>query len=365
MPPLPNPSERASSAEYLKESGLLMAAISSLVDRLETSQIHPDDEESFSFSSFDTPFTVPDSIEKAIGPSESAVVTYGRKPEPSISIELHGNNKTYYLTRYPDTVDTPTDAVVDVPYVDEVDRSFMNEGELRRATKNREKDPLFEKRIANIPGILHEEFVELLMRLSYPNILPDTLSDEERAKLSDTDVFDPEIFEQFVDASRVPTFSHTGTFDYDFLSSDEAHLTYFYEQEQPAAFEFACIDELTKLPLKFRGAISSGFTLESPVHAEAFGLNNEIVDTTRDFPLSLREIKYIRQLIQDEIELFPTPSEDTPESILDPDSVATSTNVLDVSEGKIDAQEETRQHVADMELEDDLYRLLHDDNSEE
>ena len=126
-----------------------------------------------------------------------------------------------------------------------------------------------------------------------------------------------------------------------------------------SSFDFGCIDEVTHLPIKFRGTIEKEIKIDFPVHAEAEGLQKEIIDEVRSFPLSLREIKYLRSVIHNEIETLPNPEE--PEELaINPDTLAAASDDI----ATVEEQIQEHQQLADIEFEEDMYRLLHDDDTD-
>lgn len=362
IPDIPNSSERQLSAEYIAEEGGLMVDISNLIKRLETQF----NEESFNVDVLldDEALELPAHVTDRIGDVRSARVTYHDAPDMAIYIELYGQESAYYLTRYPDSTlnaDTvihsaPIDALENVVASSEDRRLFeRNLGEL--TDENIEQ---FAEPVSPLPS---GEFAALIMNLSNPNIRLKP-SSPQLETLASLNIFDEKTFGELIDASRVANPDQSGLIEYDLLAADDAKLSYFYETSELPQFEFRCIDEQTGTPVIFRsdvvreknkdGTFTERRLTHFPQYVTARGIDNDIVDITHDFAPSLANLKYMRTIIQQELEsLLPEKPEDQiPEAIRLQDAMYTTTDPEDIIDQDIEnsiAEHKRNQELLDIE----------------
>lgn len=309
--PARNPGEYGSATESLKEYGRLIIDASNLIEKL-GSVIAPTAESNmFNIERIETPIAVPERISEAIGEVNAAAVTYDTSSEESsITLELFGENSSYRISRSTQT-ETPTDTIIDIKPVDAYTAALFSipTAETRRHGTGPGSE--FEKRIHNIPGISNADFVRILLEIAQPGISLDS-SDATTQRLAGTDPLSPEIYRLLVDSSSINAQGEQSFTEYNFAADDTAALVFSQENGDPSYFQFTCEDPNGN-KLNIRGTLGNGVELEYPRHAVKQAGSYGDIDTTHSFPLSLSEIKYIRQLFQDEFASLPAtePVEET------------------------------------------------------
>jgi hypothetical protein len=296
-------SEYASSTEYLKEYGGLLVDVSTLVDALDHHLPVKSEVRHFSIERVEEALPVPSVVNDAIGEVTSAQISYDTQvASPSITIELFGHESSYRISRSADT-EVLTDAVIELPPTDPFTAALLGDQAPSSRPYHAMEYEEFEEKIHNIPGIDTAEFVRLLISLAQPNVALDN-SEATNAQLAKTNPFDPYIYQSFIDTSSVTSQLQSAFFEYTFAADDSAEFVFSQENGHPSNFQFACIG-LSGETLQIRGTINKAIELDFPRHAVASGLNNDLIDTSQSFPLSLSEIKHIRELLKDEIASIP------------------------------------------------------------
>jgi|GEM_PF-6755210 len=356
--------EFESSTEYLKEYGGLIIDISTLVDTLEHALPSRSEVRSFSIERIEDPIELPDSIFKAIGEVSSATVSYDTQDvTPTISIELYGKNSTYIISRSQDTKE-PVDSIVDIPPVDPFTHALLGISDHMNASHTNESSEEFEKRIHNIEGVSNAEFIRLLLTLAQPNATIESTPDTTKL-LENINPFESSIYQSFIESSSVTSYLENAFFEYDFVADDTAALAFSQENGHPSYFQFICTDPCGET-LRVRGTINKTMELDFPQHAIKKGIHQDLVDTTLSFPLTLSEIKYIRELLQDEIASMPK-HEALEELAISEDALSTiDTASLDYVETLIDNEREERaleDQARYDSLNDELAKLINDEDN--
>lgn len=358
--PAHSPGEHTSSTEFLKEYGNLIIDASNLIEKL-GSKVPPTAESHiFSIERIENPIKVPEVISEAIGEVNSASISYDTSPEASsIIVELFGTDKSYRISRNTDT-QALVDTIIDIKPVDAFSEALL--ADTYQAPKPHIDEPgeAFEKRIHNVPGVDNADFVRILLNIAQPNVALEP-TDETTRRLAETNPFHEDIYRLLIDSSSINAHSAHSFTEYNFAADDSAALVFSEENGNPNYFQFTCAD-LNGDVLSLRGTLHQGVELEYPRHAVkntgAFGE----VDTTRSFPLSFSEIKYVRRLFQEEFASLPsvtvveeqlTPEVDSFVSTVGVDEELIGTQIEnDNEEARIEA---TARHEA---LNDELARLI-------
>lgn len=303
--PLPenNSGEYASSTEYMKEYGGLIIDISTLVDTLDARLPAKNEVRNFTIERVEEPLQIPQVAFEAIGEVTTAEISYDTHMQGStITVELFGQESSYRISRSADSQEA-IDSVIDIAPTDPFTAALLGHHDEHSLPHHSESSEAFEERIHNIPGIDNADFVRLLLNLAQPNIAIDT-SEETNAQLAATNPFDPHVYQSFIDSSSVTSQLQSAFFEYEFTADDSAELVFSQENGHPSYFQFACRDAAGET-LQIRGTMSKSIELDFPQHAIAYGLNGDFIDTTHSFSLTLSEIKYIRNLLKEEIDSMP------------------------------------------------------------
>ncbi len=364
--PARDPGEYASSTEFLKEYGRLIIDASNLIEKLGTTLMPSAESRNFTIERIEDPIKVPEMVAEAIGEVNSASIAYDTTPEASsTTLELFGTDKSYRISRSTDT-EVLTDTIIDIKPVDAYSAALFNVSGDEKQPHNTETDEEFMKRIHDIPGIDNAAFVRILLGIAQPNFDIDSI-DKTTERLAETDLFSPEIYRLLVDSSSINSQAEQSFIEYNFATDDSAALVFSQENGNPSYFQFICTDPNGD-PLTVRGTLHKGVELEYPRHAvkktELYGE----VDTVHSFPLSFSEIKYIRQLFQEELESLPATvlieEELTPQ-------VDTFTSPIGIDEDMILSQIENDQEEARLEnsarhdaLNDELARLIDEQDND-
>ena len=295
--PAHNSGEHASSTEFLKEYGKHIIDASSLIEKLGTVIPPTSESRTFNLERIEDSIKIPESIFEAIGEVDSATIAYDRSPEESsIAVELFGAKKSYRISRNSLT-EARIDTVLDIKPTDLYSATLL--GQSDKPTHTSEPSDVFEERIHNIPGIQNADFVRLLLEIAQPN-LPIEASDTVTQQLAATNPFAPEIYQSLMESSSINSQDEQSFSEYRFTADDSATLVYSQENGHPSYFQFTCNDSNGD-PINIRGTLNKGVELDYPRHAvQKVGSYGEI-DTIHSFPLSLGEIRFVRQLFQEEL----------------------------------------------------------------
>ncbi len=299
--PAENQSERGISAEYLKEYGGLIIDVSTFIEALDSSTDYQDDEQTFDVELIDEAIDAPQQVYDAIGPVKSASVTYGQQENSPIIVELYGQSSSYRISRYPDVAEH-IDTVIAIPPLDSISHALLAQrgGERKH---DLQPDTAFEDHLKDIPGLSNADFVHLLLTLAHPGVkLPGTKDDN--AVLESTDAFSPIVKDALRDATHLSASLHNGFIEYNFLADDTAALAYSYENGRASYFQFICESEDGE-KLQFRGTVNKSVDLDFPRRATATGIDQDIIDTTHSFPMTLKEMRYIRSILTQETASLP------------------------------------------------------------
>ncbi len=368
MSPTPNNSgEYASSTEYLKEYGGLLVDVSTLVDALDKDLPVKSEVRNFSIEHVEGPLSVPRVVEEAIGEVSSAEISYDTQGiSPSITIELFGEDASYRIARSADSKEA-IDSIIDIAPTDPFTTALLGEQTHPFTSHYVESSETFEERIHNIPGIDAADFVRLLLTLAQPNVAIDS-SEATTAQLAATNPFDPYIYQSFIDSSSVTSQLQNAFFEYAFIVDDSAELVFSQENGHPSYFQFACTDPSGET-LQIRGTINKTIELEFPQHAVTDGLNNDLIDTTKSFPLTLSEIKYMRDLFQDEIASIPQEEKIEIELIHQADTLPARDSIdLTAIDTRIEDENEERAielRAREDALNDELARLIEEQQDDQ
>lgn len=300
--PAHNSGEHASSTEFLKEYGKLIIDASSLIEKLGTVIPPTSESRTFNLERIEDPIKTPESIFEAIGEVNSATIAYDRSPEESsIVVELFGAEKSYRISRSTLTEER-IDTVLDITPTDLYSAALLGMDE--KPAHHSEPSDIFEDRIHNIPGIQNADFVRILLEIAQPD-LPIEASDAVTQQLAATNPFAPEIYQSLMESSSINSQDEQLFSEYRFAADDSAALVYSQENGHPSYFQFTCQDSNGD-PINIRGTLNKGVELDYPRHAvQKVGQFGEI-DTIHSFPLSLGEIRHVRQLFKEEVASLPT-----------------------------------------------------------
>lgn len=364
--PAHNSGEYAGSTEYMKEYGGLIIDIATLVDSLDTHIPAKSEVRNFTIERIEEPLEVPESISEAIGEVTSAEISYDTQDNsPSITVELFGHDASYRISRSADSQEA-IDSVINISPTDPFTLALLGTQDAHSRTHNTETASEFESRIKNITGVSNADFVRLLLHLAQPNLDLDT-SDATISQLEQTNPFEAHVFQSFVDSSSVTSQLQSAFFEYKFLADDSAELVFSQENGHPSYFQFAC-NEPGKGPIEVRGSINKEMELNFPHHVVKRGIDNDLIDTTTSFPLTLLQIKYVRELLQEEATSIPREEKADELSIQDTTLLADDTEpVIEAIDIRIDNANEERameSRVLRDSLDDELSRLIDEQNND-
>ena len=203
------------------------------------------------------------------------------------------------MSRYADS-DGALDTVFDIKPVDDIDSLLSSAaGDHLSRPHNAESNEKFEQRILDIPGVSSVDFTKLLIALAQPSVAVEYGTDENDS-MNHVNAFSPAVHDALIVSTRVSSSVRHGSTEYNFIADDTAKLIYSYEYGQPSSFHFRC-DDQDGDTLQLRGSIDKAIELEFPRHAVTRGIGNDVIDITRSFPLTLKEMRYIREIFSDEI----------------------------------------------------------------
>lgn len=359
--PAENQSERGISAEYLKEYGGLIIDVSTFIETLDSSTDYRDDEQTFDVELIDENIDAPQQIFDAIGPVKSASVTYGESADSPIVIELFGQSSSYRISRYPD-IEEHVDTVITIPPLDSISHALLTQQEGVR-THGLQPGVPFEDHLKDIPGLSNADFVHLLLTLAHPGVrLPGTKDD--RAVLEATDAFSPPVKDALRDATNLSAALQNGFIEYNFLADDTAALAYSYENGRASYFQFICESEDGER-LQFRGTINKSVDLDFPRRATATGIDQDIIDTTHSFPMTLKEMRYIRSILTQETASLarnPIQAVTLPDDIEIIDNNAIEEEVIDRIVDNQREEKEIENKARQDWIDDQLLEILNEEN---